>query len=54
MAEIAAESYPTEYDRPPVYDRPYGGIVKVMENVFKWGMTQAEATPATPESDNNG
>ena len=51
MAEtITAESYPTEYDRPPVYARPYGGIVKVLENVFKQGMTQADATPPTPES----
>jgi hypothetical protein len=39
---------PTEYDRPPVYQRPLGGIVRVMERLLNLGMTQAEAIK--PES----
>jgi hypothetical protein len=43
MAEITADSHPTEYDRPQDYKRPVGGIVRVMERVFNQGMTQPEA-----------
>ena len=51
MAEqVTSESYPNEYDRPPVYRRPYGGIVAVMEKVFKLGQTPEQALPPTPES----
>lgn len=51
MAEqVTSDSFPNEYDRPPVYRRPYGGIVKVMEKVFQDGQTQDKATPPTPES----
>lgn len=38
---------PTEYERSPVYDRPLGGIVRVMERIFKLGMTQANAHKET-------
>ena len=41
MAE--AIPHPTEYARPPVYLRPYGGIVRVMERQLKDGLTQAQA-----------
>lgn len=43
MAEITRESFPAEYERPPVYQRPYGGIVKVMERQLKDGETQTTA-----------
>lgn len=39
---------PTEYERPPVYERPLGGIVRVMERLLKLGRTQADAIK--PES----
>ena len=40
--------HPTEYARPPVYQRPLGGIARVMDRVLKQGMTQADAIK--PES----
>lgn len=39
---------PTEYDRPPVYGRPVGGIVRLLDRIFRLGMTQADAIK--PES----
>ena len=33
----------TEYQRPPQYGRPVGGLVRVMERVLKIGMTQPDA-----------
>lgn len=52
MAEIiTADSYPEEYSRPPVYLRPYGGIVRMLEKVFKDGKTFTEATPPTPTTE---
>jgi hypothetical protein len=35
--------HPEEYNRPPVYERPLGGIVRVMDRLIKQGMTQADA-----------
>lgn len=43
MADVPADSHPEEYDRPPIYERPVGGIVRVMERVFRLGMTQRDA-----------
>jgi hypothetical protein len=43
MADVTSDSHPTEYDRPPDYNRPVGGIVRVMERVFKLGMKQSDA-----------
>ena len=36
-------AHPEEYSRPPVYRRPLGGIVRVMDRLLKQGMTQADA-----------
>lgn len=43
MAEITPDSAPTEYDRPEDYARPVGGIVRVMDRLFRLGMTQTQA-----------
>lgn len=41
MAEPTTEA-PQEYDRTPVYDRPVGGIVRVMDRLLT-GKTQQDA-----------
>lgn len=46
MADVIP--HPTEYARPPVYERPLGGIVRVMDRLLKLGMTQTDAIK--PES----
>lgn len=40
---MAEAEHPTEYNRPPVYGRPTGGIVRVMDRLLKGRMTQADA-----------
>lgn len=45
---MAETEVPTEYERTPVYSRPLGGIVRVMERLLKFGMTQTDAIK--PES----
>lgn len=47
MAEVPTIPRPEEYNRPPDYTRPVGGIVRVMERIFKLGMTQAQASKET-------
>lgn len=42
MAEPVTQA-PEEYDRPPVYQRPVGGIVRVMDRMLKQGMTQQDS-----------
>jgi len=32
-----------EYGRPPLYGRPPGGLVRVLDRLLRQGMTQANA-----------
>ena len=32
-----------EYERPPLYERPVGGIVRVMDRLINQGLTQTNA-----------
>lgn len=43
MADDPRDLSPGEYDRPPVYLRPYGGIVRVYDRLLNQGLTQREA-----------
>ena len=51
MADDARDFSPAEYSREPNYSRPIGGIVRVMDRLFRLGMTQAEAIKP-PETSN--
>ena len=50
---ITSDSYPREYDRPPVYGRPPGAsMVRLVERVLD-GKTQTEAmTPLAGDTSN--
>jgi hypothetical protein len=40
---MADSPEPREYERAPLYQRPLSGLVRIMERVFKLGMTQTDA-----------